>query len=380
MRFETLSIRAGQDPEPLTGSVIVPIYQTSTFFQKSLDKFGEYEYSRSGNPTRKALETAIASLEGGKYGLAYASGSAATVGVLQLLRPGDHVVAGQDLYGGTYRLLESVYKVNGIEVTYANTYDIDEFRNSFRKNTRMVWIESPTNPLLKISDIAKIAEVSKSHNALFVVDNTFLSPYFQKPLSLGADIIVHSTTKYVAGHSDIIGGAVVTSNTEAHTAMKFYQNAGGAVPGTLDCWLTLRGLKTLSIRMREHEANSIYLADWLQSHPKVRKVIYPGLPSHEHHELAKKQQTGFGAVVSSYLDGGYEETKRFCESLKIFMLAESLGGVESLICYPVKMSHAVLSEAERQRHGITANLVRLSVGIENKDDLKEDIAQALENI
>jgi len=378
MRFETLAIRAGQDPDPETGAVIVPIYQTSTFYQKSLDTFGAYEYSRSGNPTRKALETAIATLEGGKYGLAYASGSAATVGVLQILKPGDHIVAGQDLYGGTYRLLESVYKTIGVEVTYANTYEIYEFKKAFRKNTKMVWIESPTNPLLKISDIAKIAEVSKSHKALFVVDNTFLSPFFQKPLSLGADIIVHSTTKYIAGHSDIIGGAVVTSDEESFKAMKFYQNAGGAVPGILDCWLTLRGLKTLAIRMKEHEANSIYLAKWLETHPKVKKVIYPGLPSHGNHELAKKQQTGFGAVVSAYLDGGYDEAKNFCEKLKIFMLAESLGGVESLVCYPVKMSHAVLSEEDRQRQGITANLVRLSVGIENKEDLKEDLSQALE--
>ena len=378
MRFETLAIRAGQDPDPATNAVIVPIYQTSTFQQKSLDKFGTYEYSRSGNPTRAALETAIAALENGKYGLAYASGSAATVGVLQLLKPGDHIVAGQDLYGGTYRLLESVYKKIGIEITYANTYNISEFKKAFRKNTKMVWIESPTNPLLKVSDIAKIAEISKFHKALFVVDNTFLSPFFQKPLDLGADIIVHSTTKYIAGHSDIVGGAVVTSNEEAYTAMKFYQNAAGAVPGILDCWLTLRGLKTLAIRMKEHEANSIYLAQWLETHPKVKRVLYPGLPSHEHHEIAKKQQTGFGAVVSIFIDGGYEEVKRFCEKLKIFILAESLGGVESLVCYPVKMSHAVLSEEDRLKQGITPNLVRLSVGIENKEDLKEDLSQALD--
>ena len=377
MRFETLAIRAGQDPDPATNAVIVPIYQTSTFQQKSLDKFGTYEYSRSGNPTRTALETAIAALENGKYGLAYASGSAATVGVLQLLKPGDHIVAGQDLYGGTYRLLESVYKKIGIEITYANTYNISEFKKAFRKNTKMVWIESPTNPLLKVSDIAKIAEISKFHKALFVVDNTFLSPFFQKPLDLGADIIVHSTTKYIAGHSDIVGGAVVTSNEEAYTAMKFYQNAAGAVPGILDCWLTLRGLKTLAIRMKEHEANSIYLAQWLETHSKVKRVLYPGLPSHEHHEIAKKQQTGFGAVVSIFIDGGYEEVKRFCEKLKIFILAESLGGVESLVCYPVKMSHAVLSEEDRLKQGITPNLVRLSVGIENKEDLKEDLSQAL---
>ena len=378
MRFETLAIRAGQDPDPATNAVIVPIYQTSTFQQKSLDKFGTYEYSRSGNPTRAALETAIAALENGKYGLAYASGSAATVGVLQLLKPGDHIVAGQDLYGGTYRLLESVYKKIGIEITYANTYNISEFKKAFRKNTKMVWIESPTNPLLKVSDIAKIAEISKFHKALFVVDNTFLSPFFQKPLDLGADIIVHSTTTYIAGHSDIVGGAVVTSNEEAYTAMKFYQNAAGAVPGILDCWLTLRGLKTLAIRMKEHEANSIYLAQWLETHPKVKRVLYPGLPSHEHHEIAKKQQTGFGAVVSIFIDGGYEEVKRFCEKLKIFILAESLGGVESLVCYPVKMSHAVLSEEDRLKQGITPNLVRLSVGIENKEDLKEDLSQALD--
>lgn len=377
MQFETVAIRAGQDPEPTTGAVIVPVYQTSTFFQKSLDTFGAYEYTRSGNPTRTALETALAALEGGRYGLAFASGSAATVAVLQMLKPGDHLVAGCDLYGGTYRLLESVYKPQGILVTYANTYDVREFERAFTAHTRMVWIESPTNPLLRITDIAAVAEESKRRGALLVVDNTFLSPYFQKPLALGADIVMHSTTKYIAGHSDLIGGAVVTSNEDAYKAVKFYQNAAGAVPGVWDCWLTLRGLKTLAVRMREHEANARYLAGWLQTHSAIERVIYPGLPSHPQHALAQRQQGGFGAMISIALRGGYPEVKRFCERLKLFLLAESLGGIESLVCYPPKMSHAVLSEQERLAQGITPNMVRLSVGIEHREDLQADLAQAL---
>jgi len=377
MHFETLAIRAGQDPEPTTGAVIVPVYQTSTFFQKSLDTFGAYEYTRSGNPTRTALETAIAALEGGRYGVAFASGSAATVALLQMLKPGDHVVAGCDLYGGTYRLLESVYKPQGILVTYANTYDLSAFGQAFTPHTRMVWIESPTNPLLRITDIAAVAEESQRRGALLVVDNTFLSPYFQKPLALGADIVMHSTTKYIAGHSDLIGGAVVTSKEEVYKAVKFYQNAAGAVPGVWDCWLTLRGLKTLAVRMREHEANARYLAGWLQSHPAIERVIYPGLPSHPQHTLAQRQQGGFGAMISIALRGGYPEVKRFCERLKLFLLAESLGGIESLACYPPKMSHAVLSEQERLAQGITPNMVRLSVGIEHREDLQADLAQAL---
>lgn len=378
MRFETLAIRAGQDPEPTTGAVIVPVYQTSTFYQRSLDTFGAYEYTRSGNPTRTALETAIAALEGGRFGLAFASGSAATVAVLQLLKPGDHLVAGCDLYGGTYRLLESVYKPQGVQVTYANTYDLNEFTQAFTPQTRMVWIESPTNPLLRITDIAAVAHEAKQRGALLVVDNTFLSPYFQTPLTLGADIVVHSTTKYIAGHSDLIGGAVVTSNEEAYQALKFHQNAAGAVPGIWDCWLTLRGLKTLAVRMREHEANARYLAAWLQTHPTIERVIYPGLPSHPQHALAQRQQRGFGAMISVALRGGYAEVKRFCERLKLFLLAESLGGIESLVCYPPKMSHAVLREQERLAQGITPNLVRLSVGIEHREDLQADLAQALE--
>ncbi len=377
MQFETLAIRAGQDPDTATGAVIVPVYQTSTFLQKSLDRFGAYEYTRSGNPTRTALETAIAALEGGAHGLAFASGSAATVAVLQLLKPGDHLVAGCDLYGGTYRLLESVYKPQGIAVSYANTYDLAAFDGAFTPRTRMVWIESPTNPLLRITDIAAVAEHARRHKALLVVDNTFLSPYFQRPLDLGADIVMHSTTKYIAGHSDLVGGAVVTSNAEAYQAVKFYQNAAGAIPGTWDCWLTLRGLKTLAVRMKEHEANALYLAQWLETHPQVERVHYPGLPSHAQHALARRQQRGFGAMISITLRGGYDGVKRFCERLQIFLLAESLGGIESLVCYPPKMSHAVLSEAERRAQGILPNLVRLSVGIEHRDDLQADLAQAL---
>lgn len=377
MQFETLAIRAGQDPDPETGAVIVPVYQTSTFFQKSLDRFGVYEYTRSGNPTRTALETAIAALEGAAHGLTFASGSAATTAVLQLLKPGDQIVAGRDLYGGTYRLLESVYKPWGIEVTYADTYDMDALRAACTERTRMVWIETPTNPLLRITDIAAAADVAHQHNALLVVDNTFLSPYFQRPLELGADIVLHSTTKYIAGHSDVVGGAVVTSHADAYSGLKFYQNSAGAVPGTWDCWLTQRGLKTLAIRMKEHEANAHVLAKWLEGHPRVQRVYYPGLPSHEHHALAQRQQSGFGAMISIALGGGYAEAKRFCERLKIFLLAESLGGVESLVCYPPKMSHAVMPEEERLAQGITPDIVRLSVGIEHYSDLQADLEHAL---
>ena len=377
MEFETRAIHEGQQPDPLTGAVIVPIYMTSTYQQDAIAKHKGYEYSRTGNPTRTALEEALASIEGGKFGLAFASGVAATTIVLSLLKSGDHIVAGDDLYGGTYRLLEKVVKNWGVTTTYVDVDEVEVFKNAIQPNTKLIWLETPTNPLLKIVDIEVISKIAKENNLILVVDNTFASPYFQRPLELGADIVVHSTTKYLAGHSDIIGGGVVTSNEQLYSELKFYQNAIGAVPSPLDSWLVLRGIKTLAVRMREHEKNALLLAEFLEKHPKVERIYYSGLPSHEHHHLAKQQMKGFGGMISLELKGGFAEVARFVSRLKLFLLAESLGGVESLICYPPKMTHASLPEDERLKRGIKDNLVRLSVGIENQKDLKEDLENAL---
>ena len=377
MEFETRAIHEGQQPDPLTGAVIVPVYLTSTYQQEAIAKHKGYEYSRTGNPTRTALEEALASIEGGKFGLALASGVAATTTVLSLLKSGDHIVAGDDLYGGTYRLLEKVVKNWGVTTTYVDVDEVEVFKNAIQPNTKLIWLETPTNPLLKIIDIEAISKIAKENNLILVIDNTFASPYFQRPLALGADIVVHSTTKYLAGHSDIIGGGVVTSNEQLYSELKFYQNAIGAVPSPLDSWLVLRGIKTLAVRMREHEKNALFLAEFLEKHPKIERIYYPGLPSHEHYHLAKQQMKGFGGMISLELKGGFAEVERFVSRLKLFLLAESLGGVESLICYPAKMTHASLPEDERLKRGIKDNLVRLSVGIENQKDLKEDLENAL---
>jgi cystathionine gamma-synthase/cystathionine gamma-lyase len=362
MKFETRAIHDGQKSDPGTGAVIVPVYQTSTFQQEAIGRRHKgYEYSRTGNPTRKALETALASLENGKYGLAFASGVAATTAVLQLLKQGDHIISGDDIYGGTYRLFEKVFKKWGVETTYADVDDINSFESAIKNNTKLIWIETPTNPLLKTVDIKKLSKIAHRHNLILVVDNTFATPYFQRPLDLGADIVVHSTTKYIAGHSDIIGGAVITSDDGIYNDLKFYQNAIGAVPGIWDSWLVLRGLKTLAVRMKQHEQNAKYLVKYLKNHPKIEKVYYPG----------------FGGMISMELKGGFPAVEKFVAKLELFILAESLGGVESLICYPAKMTHAAFSEEERIKRGIKDNLVRLSVGIENKQDLENDLKQAL---
>jgi cystathionine gamma-synthase/cystathionine gamma-lyase len=377
MEFETRAIHEGQNPDPVTGAVITPIYQTSTYQQEAIGKHKGYEYSRTGNPTRKALEEALASLEGGEYGLAFASGVAATMAVLSLLESGDHLIAGDELYGGTYRLLEKVLSRSGVEVTYADVDDIDTFSKALQKNTKLIWIETPTNPLLKVIDIKKLADMAKRKDIILAVDNTFATPYFQRPLECGADVVVHSTTKYLSGHSDIIGGIAITSNERIYCQVKFYQNAAGAVPGPWDSWLVLRGIKTLAIRMREHEKNALYLAEYLERHPKIERIYYPGLPSHGQHQLAKKQMTGFGGMISVELRGGFPEVEKFVSRLRLFLLAESLGGVESLVCYPPRMTHSALSRDERIKRGIRDNLIRLSVGIENKIDLKEDLEKAL---
>jgi cystathionine gamma-lyase len=377
MEFETRAIHEGQEPDSSHGAVTVPIYLTSTFQQEEIGQPRSYEYGRTGNPTRTALETALASLEGGQYGLAFASGLAATTTVLSLLKNGDHLIAGDDLYGGTYRLLEKVVTNWGVTTTYADISDLAAFEAAIQPHTKLIWIETPTNPLLKIVDIQALAAISKKHNLILVVDNTFASPYFQRPLELGADIVVHSTTKYLSGHSDIIGGAVITSDPYLYEPLKFYQNAIGAVPSPFDSWLVLRGLKTLAVRMREHEKNALFIAYFLANHPKIDRVYYPGLPSHPQHTLARQQMSGFGGMISIELKGGLAAVKAFTSQLQLFLLAESLGGVESLVCYPPLMTHAALPEKERLKRGITDNLLRLSIGIENKNDLKQDLERAL---
>jgi cystathionine beta-lyase/cystathionine gamma-synthase len=377
MKFETKAIHVGQEPDSKTGAIVVPIYQTSNFQLPAIGKDKGYEYSRTGNPTRTALEKAIAALENGKYGLAFASGMAAITAAFSILDSGSHVVVCDDLYGGTYRLLEQVLNRWGIKATYADIDDPNSFENAIQDNTKLIWIETPTNPLVKIIDIKRTAMIAKKYRLMLAVDNTFASPYFQRPLELGADIVVHSTTKYLGGHSDVLGGAVVTSNAKLYQAIKFYQNAAGAVPGPIDCWLVLRGIKTLAVRMREHEQNALYLAKYLNKHPKVETVYYPGLPKAAGYAIAKKQMDGFGAIISFEIKGGYKAVERFLAKIKIFAFAGSLGGVESLVCYPAHMTHGSLSQEERLKRGIKDNLIRLSIGIENKQDLKQDLATAL---
>lgn len=376
--FETLAIHAGQEPEATTGAVVVPIFQTSTYAQESLGnpRLG-YDYSRADNPTRKAYEDCIAALENAQYGTAYSSGMGAINNCMYLLKTGDEVLVGDDVYGGTFRFFTRVMDGFGITARFIDTSDLRAVEAAFTSKTKMLWVETPTNPLLKLSDLSALSALSRAKNAYMVVDNTFMSPYFQKPLDLGAHIVVHSATKYLGGHSDVIGGALVTNDERIHERMKFCQKSVGAVPGPFDCWLTLRGIKTLAIRMRQHEANAMKIAQWLEQHPEVEKVIYPGLPSHPHHELAKKQMTGFGGMVSFVVKGGLEKARTVLEGTKLFLLAESLGGVESLIEHPAIMTHASIPPERRQEIGISDGLIRLSVGIEAVEDLQRDLECAL---
>ena len=373
MKFETKAIHIGQQPDPSTGAIIVPIYQTSTYVQRSPGAHQGYEYSRTDNPTRKALQECLASLEEGKYGLAFASGMAAIADVLTLLKAGDQVVASDDLYGGTYRIFERVYRDYGLDFVYVDASIVKNVEKAITKRTKMVWMETPTNPLLKIVDLRAVSRIASKHELIHVVDNTFASPYFQKPLKLGADIVVHSTTKFLGGHSDVVGGAATTSIRKYYERMKFCQNAAGGVPGPMDCFLVLRGLKTLAVRMEQHEKNSHRIARFLVAHPKVKRVIYPGLPTHPQHKLAKNQMSGYGAVISFLLKSNLSGTKKFLSKLRLFGLAESLGGVESLAEHPGIMTHASLPLTVRERLGIGDNFVRLSVGIENVGDLIEDL-------
>jgi cystathionine gamma-lyase len=375
-RFETLAIHGGQHPEPVTGAVMPPIFQTSTYAQKGPGEHTGFEYSRTHNPTRYALERAIASLEGGRFGLAFASGLATTNTVLQLLSAGDHVVAGDDMYGGTFRLFDKVLRRQGLDFTYADPTDAAQFAAAIGPKTKLVWLETPTNPMLKIADIRAIASLCKAKGVLLAVDNTFLSPAFQRPLQLGADIVVHSTTKYVGGHSDVVGGALVTVDPALYERLVFLQNAVGAVPAPHDCYLTLRGLKTLALRMERHDANARTIAAWLEGHPKVERVLYPGLPSHPQHALARLQQTGFGGMISFYLRGDLEAARRFLRAVRVFTLAESLGGVESLIEHPAIMTHASVPKDTRERLGIADGFIRVSVGVEHVDDQIADLDHA----
>ena len=378
MKFSTRAIHAGQEPDPTTGSVMTPIYQTSTYAQAGLGEHKGYEYSRSSNPTRTALEACIASLEEGSYGLAFASGMAAETAILSLLSAGDHVISCDDTYGGTYRIFERVMRRYGVEASYVAARNVAAYEQAIRPNTKMIWLESPTNPLLGLIDIQKVAEMAHAHKLLVVVDNTFASPYFQQPLKLGADIVVHSTTKYINGHSDVIGGALVTGNEEVYQSIKFYQNAAGGVPGPFDAWLTLRGIKTLAVRMRQHEANALAVARFLREHPRVEKVYYPGLPSHPDHELAKRQMSGFGGMVSFQFKGSYSDVAQMVRRFRVFALAESLGGIESLVCHPASMTHGSIPRDIREARGLTDTLLRLSIGIEDVDDILGDLEQALE--
>ncbi len=374
--FATRAIHAGQDADPATGATVVPIYATSTYTQAAPGQHKGYEYSRSGNPTRTALETCLASLEGGERGLAFASGLAASTAVLATLKPGDEVVAAADLYGGTYRLLERVFKPWGLRTRYTDDASPAGFAKLLSKTTKLVWIESPTNPLLQILDIAAVADVAHKAGALLAVDNTFASPYLQQPIALGADLVIHSTTKYLGGHSDVVGGAVI-GRKDLLQPIAFYQNAAGGVPGPFDAYLTLRGLKTLAVRMERHSANARRLAAWLSEQPQVERVYYPGLPSHPGHDVAKRQMRDFGGMVSIRLKGGGAAASRFLPRTKLFSLAESLGGVESLVCHPATMTHASIPADIRIARGVDDGLIRLSVGIEDADDLQEDLQQAL---
>jgi cystathionine gamma-lyase len=376
LRLETLTIHAGQEPDPTTGAVMVPLYQVSTFAQDGVGGHKGYEYSRSDNPTRTPLQACLAALEGASHALCYASGLAATDNLLRtLVTPGDHVVCGDDVYGGTYRLFDKVHRHWGLTFSYADfsTADLDAV---IPEGTRLVWMETPTNPLLKVADIAAVCRRAHAVGALVAVDNTFATPCFQRPLSLGADFVVHSTTKYLNGHSDVVGGAVALNDHAIYEKLKFLQNAAGAVPGPMDCWLTLRGLKTLAVRMDRHQQNAKVVAQWLAAHPEVGQVLTPLLPTHPNRAVVERQMSGFGGMISFELQGDLDRARRFVAATKIFTLAESLGGVESLIELPAAMTHASIEPARRRAIGIADGLVRISVGIEHAEDLVADLEQA----
>jgi len=380
MKFETTAIHAGDRPDAATGAISVPVYQTSTFVFEDVGKTRGWNYSRTANPTRKVLEDTIAQLEGGKAGFAFATGMAAETTVMHLLKTGAHVISGDDVYGGTYRLFQNVMTAFGLEFTFLRLNDRERIEEAIKPNTRMLWLETPSNPLLNIVDIEMVVDIAKRHKLLTVIDNTFATPYFLRPIEYGVDLVVHSTTKYLNGHCDVIGGAVVTTTDELTQRVQFLLNAMGTCASPFDCWLVLRGIETLPVRMKQHEENALAVTNYLKRHPKVKRVLYPGLESHPGHEIAKRQMKGFGGVVSLELRGGIEGVNTFLRKLKTFSLAESLGGVASLAEHPATMSHASMPEDYREKVGITDELIRLSVGLENVDDLTEDLEQALEHL
>jgi cystathionine beta-lyase/cystathionine gamma-synthase len=376
MGFSTDAIHAGQIPDPTTGAVITPIYQTSTYAQFELGKSTGFEYARTHNLTRQSLEKNIAVLEKGSYGIAFSSGLAATHALMSLVKSGDHIVISNNVYGGTYRLYELNMKNYGLDFSWVDSTDLKNIEAAIQPNTKMIYVETPTNPMLNITDLKGVSEIAKKNNLISICDNTFMSPYFQNPLSFGIDIVLHSTTKYLNGHSDIIGGILVTSNEKYHERLRYIQNAAGGVPSPFDCWLVLRSTKTLAVRMKQHEENANKFAEFLKESGFAQKVIYPGLKDHPQHELAKRQMRGFGGMVSADF-GSLEAAKKVLNNVKIFTLAESLGGVESLISHPASMTHASVPKEERDKMGLTESLVRFSVGIEDIEDLISDVTQAL---
>ncbi len=378
--FATRAIHAGQEPDPTTGAIMTPVYLTSTYVQESPGVHKGWEYSRTHNPTRKAYENCMASLEGGKYGFAFASGCAATTTIMHILKQGDHVIAGDDMYGGTFRLFDKVLKNNGTEFSYIDLTKPENFKHAIKPNTKLVWLETPTNPTLKLVDIKAIAAMAAQKGIITVVDNTFMSPYFQRPLALGADIVVHSATKYIGGHSDVVGGVAVTDRSDLAEKLGFLSNSMGGIGSAFDAFLCLRSLKTLPLRMKAHEKNAMAIADFLESHAKVEKVIYPGLKSHPQHALAKEQMLGMGGMITFYVKGGLSAARTFLESVNVFALAESLGGVESLIEHPAIMTHASVPADMRKTLGIDDSLIRLSVGVEDLEDLLQDLKQAFDKI
>lgn len=381
LKFRTRAIHVGSQPDPATGAVVPPIHVASTFVQAEAGKWGEFDYSRSGTPTRTQVQQTFASLEGGCGCLAYSSGISAVHGALMLLNAGDHVVAGSDIYGGTYRLLHKIVNRAGITVSLAPTHDLDAFTAALRPNTRMVWLESPGNPLMSITDLRACAEIAHHHGAFVAVDNTFATPVFTRPLELGADIVMHSATKYLGGHSDLLGGVLVVGDEQLYKELYYIQNATGAVLGPWECFLLARGLKTLELRVREQSRTAAWLAEELRKHPGVSRVLYPGLPDHPGHDIACRQmEGGFGAMLSFEVQADIQQTKRLVESTKLFHLAVSLGAVESLIEQPALMSHASYDAADRAKHGITDSLIRLSVGLEDRDDLWQDLSEAIKTL
>jgi cystathionine gamma-lyase len=377
LAFETRAIHAGQEPDPTTGAIMTPVYLTSTYVQSSPGVHRGYEYSRTHNPTRKAYEACIANLEGGTHGFAFASGLAATMIALQLIKSTDHVIAGDDMYGGTFRLFDKVFKPNGYQFSYVDLTQADNFERALQPNTRLLWLETPTNPMLKLADIEALCKKAHAKGVLVAVDNTFMSPYFQRPLELGADIVVHSSTKFINGHSDSVGGVMVVKDAGLAERIAFFSNAIGPIASPFDSFLAMRSLKTLAVRMKAHNENAAQIAEYLSKHSKVEKVIYPGLKNHPQHDLARRQMLGFGGIVTVLLKGGMPECRKFLESVKLFSLAESLGGVESLVNHPAIMTHASVPAETRKALGISDSLVRLSVGIESATDLIHDLELAL---